>query len=206
MAFDEYWIGKGVDYRAVWEDYELGLGYMQKYGSMEVHLLQLSFDRYRPNLPLFNFEAILKTSKGLFHDLKASYFSPSEYDRLGPLFIYDVSRGSERWRFLGELKPLLLFGVALWNQIRKGPAHHKFEQVELIDRLRQRFPNADFQNIVDYVNSFPGKEEQLALQKLNEQNIKSIEISQRPFLGDIAEAEKQMISFNEVEAKKKKDR
>src|SRR3989304_10631786 len=120
MSFDEYWIGKGIDFDEIWSIYDEGQGYIQKYTSMEVHVLQLTFDQYSTKFPLFNFEAVLKTSKGVFHNLKKNYLSQGEYNQAGPLFFYDVCRSSEKWRFLGEIKPLILFGISLWNQIIKG--------------------------------------------------------------------------------------
>jgi hypothetical protein len=165
---------------------------------MEVHLLQLSFQQYPPGLPLFNLEAIFKTSKGVFHNLKKSYLSPSEYDRAGPLFVYDISRGSEKWRFLGELKPLLLFGIAIWSQIRKGTERYKADRLALIDGLRKRFPNANLEEIMNYVNSLPGREEERALAKLYGQNLMSVEISQGPYVGAISQTERELLSLDEI--------
>ncbi|HYA37572.1 MAG TPA: hypothetical protein VEI74_04810 [Candidatus Methylomirabilis sp.] len=204
MSFEEYWIGKGVDYKELWENYEEGRGYLDKYRSMEVHLLQLSFQQYAPDLPLFNLEAIFKTSKGIFHDLKKSYLSPADYDRAGPMFIYDISRGSEKWRFLGELKPLLLFGIAVWTQIRKGTEQYKAERIALIDGLLKRFPNADLKDIMKYVNSLPGREQEVALEKLYGQNLRSVEISKVPFTGNISQSEKELVSFKDVISTKDK--
>jgi hypothetical protein len=70
--FDECWIGKGVDYRELWNDFEDGSGYIEKFQTREVHLFQLEFERHPANLPLFDHEAIYKTIKGCFHDSQAS--------------------------------------------------------------------------------------------------------------------------------------
>lgn len=198
MSFEEYWIGKGVNYEELWSNYEKGRGYLDKYRSMEVHLLQLSFQQYAPDLPLFNLEAVLKTSKGLFHDLKKAYLSPAEYDRAGPMFVYEIGRGSEKWRFMGELKPLLLFGIAVWTQIRKGTEQYKAERVALIDGLLKRFPNANLEDVMKYANSFPGREQEMALEKLYSQNLRSVEISKIPFTGNISQSEKELLAFNDV--------
>lgn len=198
MSFEEYWIGKGVNYEELWSNYEQGRGYLDKYRSMQVHLLQLSFQQYAPDLPLFNLEVVLKTSKGLFHDLKKTYLSPSEYDRAGPMFVYEIDRASEKWRFLGELKPLLLFGIAVWTQIRKGTEQYKAERVALVDCLLKRFPNANLEDVMKYVNSFPGKEQEMALEKLYSQNPRSVEISKLPFTGNISQSEKELLAFNDV--------
>lgn len=204
MSFEEYWIGKGVAYEELWSNYENGRGYLDKYRSMQVHLLQLSFQQYTPDLPLFNLEVIFKTSKGLFHDIKKAYLTPSEYDRAGPMFVYDISRGSEKWRFLGELKPLLLFGIAVWTQIRKGTEQYKAERIALIDGLLRRFPNANLEDVMNYVNSFPGRDQEKALERLYGQNLRSVEISRAPFTGSISQSEKELLSLNDVASGKGK--
>jgi hypothetical protein len=197
MTFEEYWIGKGVDFDELWSIYDQGQGYIEKYRSMEVYLLQLTFEQYGNNLPLFNLEAVLKTSKGVFHNLKKNYLSPEEYDKAGPLFVYDIQRGSEIWRFLGELKPLILFGVSIWNQIRKGTVQVKAEKISLIEGLQRRFPNSNISEIIQYIDSLPGHDEARALERLYGQNLKSVEISEKPFLGDIKQTQIGMISFGE---------
>ena len=201
MPFDEYWIGKGIRVDQIWLDYEQGSGYEDKFQSMEVHLLQLSFKKYSPELPIFNLEAVLKTSKAVFHNLKKNHLSPYEYEKFGPLFVYDIGHGSEKWRFLAEIKPALLFGISLWNQIRKGPAQHKAEQIRLIDGLRRQFPNASLDDIFSYINSLPGGEEKAALEKLYKQGLDSIQISAFPFRGNIGKTEKELISFDDIASK-----
>jgi len=204
MPYEEYWVGKGIDLGTLWGDFERGNNlYVGKYFSTRVYLLQLSFEKYEPNFPLFNLEAILKTSKGLFHNLKKSYFSLDEYNLAGPLHVYDICRGSEKWRFLAELKPLLLFAIAIWNQIRKGTARHKAEQLALVEGLRQRFPNSNIEDIMNFVNSLTMHEEEAALQKLYDQNLKSIAISTQPFVGDIRNTEKQLLSLDDISSENK---
>lgn len=70
MSFYEYWIGKSIDLEGLWDDFENGQCYIEKYKTMRVHLLRLTFNHYTPDLPLFNHEAISKTVKDTFHDLK----------------------------------------------------------------------------------------------------------------------------------------
>ncbi|MBI4205072.1 MAG: hypothetical protein HY527_08600 [Betaproteobacteria bacterium] len=113
------------------------------------------------------------------------------------MFIYDISRGSEKWRYLAELKPLLLFGLAIWDQIRKGTNQYKADRVTLIDGLQHRFPNADLGDIMNYVNSL-GQEEQIALRKLYEQDLKTVAISSHPFSGKIGQTKKELLSFDDI--------
>jgi hypothetical protein len=70
MSTSEYWIGKDVSFRSAWEDFESGLEYIDKYHTMEVYLIRLTLEQYPSTLPLFNHEAVFKTIKGYFHDLK----------------------------------------------------------------------------------------------------------------------------------------
>lgn len=116
MSFEEYWIGKGIDYERIWEDYNDGKDwYLNKFKSMNTHLLQIKFQYPGPELPLINHEVLYKTIKGLYHDVKERCFSTEEYNQFGPLFLYDIQRGSGIFEFLGDPVPLLmliiLFGL-----------------------------------------------------------------------------------------------
>ncbi len=196
MKFEEYWIGKGINLEEIWSVYEQGQGYINKYNSMEVYFLQLTFDQYSLKQPLFNFELIIKTTKFIFHNLKQNNFSQKEYNLTGPLFFYDVCRSSERFRFLGELKPLILFVISICNQIRKGSEEQKANKIKLIDYLQNRFPDNDISDIQDYIDSFPGIDEKDAIKKLYDQGINKIEVSEKPFNGDVKESQNNMISFD----------
>jgi hypothetical protein len=102
------------------------------------------------------------------------------------------------WRFLAELKPLLLFGLAIWDQIKKGSQRYKAERIALIDRLQARFPNANLEEIISYIQSLPGLEEEFALKKLYTQNPSSVEISKSPFTGSIEQTERELLSFDDI--------
>ena len=120
------------------------------------------------------------------------------------MFVYDISRGSERWRFLGKIKPLLLFAIALWTQIRKGTEQYKAERIALIDNLMKRFPRAGLEDIMAYMNSLPGNEQDMAIMKLYEQNLHSVAISANPFTGYISQTEKELLSLGDVVSGKEK--
>jgi hypothetical protein len=79
----------------LWGAYEAGYGgYVGKFKSRKVHLFIIEF-RFPPNsLPLVDHEVVLKTLKGVFHDLKRINLSEAEYLRALPLFLYSVERGS----------------------------------------------------------------------------------------------------------------
>jgi hypothetical protein len=220
MSVEEYWVGKDVDYDWLWASYEQGRAFFdKKYPTMEVHLLQLTFKHYPREMPLFNLEAILKTSKGLYHDLKQACFSREEYERSGPLFVYDINRGSELWRFVGELPALLLFSALLWSytvtKVAKARAEaakvkteqykaetsvleYKAQYLKIYGELRKQFPNAPIDAISGYLDSPPSSRQAMALQKLYEQNLYDVAVSREPFTGDIDKTELELISFNTI--------
>ncbi|HEY4944371.1 MAG TPA: hypothetical protein VII56_23285 [Rhizomicrobium sp.] len=116
ISVEEYWIGKGIDYKSLWSAYDRGKGYQEKFYSTRAHLIRIEFKD--PNLkePLFNHEVIYKTIKGLFHDLKKANLSADEYANAAPIFLYRIDRGSSVWEFLGELRQLLTLGTTLSDQ------------------------------------------------------------------------------------------
>ncbi|MFC1755705.1 hypothetical protein ACFL96_20335 [Thermoproteota archaeon] len=105
MSFEQYWIGKNIDLENTWKNYESGNGYIQKFQSMETYFLELVFDKPNTQEPLFNQEAIYKTVKSSFHDVKKLYL-PENYNTLGPIFLYEIRRGSSKYSFLAEFLPI----------------------------------------------------------------------------------------------------
>jgi hypothetical protein len=191
---EQYWIGKGVDYDELWSAYEQGGGYIDKYHSMEVHLLRLTLREHPTHLPLFNFEAVFKTVKGYFHDLKEQCLTRDEYRDAGPLFIYRVERSSGVWEFLGELRQLLMLGTTLADEKVMG---QRLENIDKkIEFLRQNFGTAakpeDFQR---FMKARTPRQLERAIQKLFEQGILKVEISVAPFSGDIEATEKTLVEL-----------
>lgn len=136
----QYWIGENVDYDEVWSAYESGEGYVHKFQSMRVHLLRITIQAQPQELPLFNFEAVYKTIKGYFHDLKKFCLTPAEYDAAGPLFVYQVGRSSGIWDFLGELRQILMLGVSLADEKVMGERLTNLEK--RMEFLRKYFGNS----------------------------------------------------------------
>ncbi len=109
MSVEQYWIGKDIDIEDVWRDFESGSSrYQDKFKKMETHLIDFVFDYPDKSLPLFNHEAIYKTIKSYYHDVKKIYFSTEEYNEFGPIFLYEIGRGSQILSFLTELTPMLV--------------------------------------------------------------------------------------------------
>ena len=42
-SFYEYWIGQNNDYGSLWNDFDDGKGYIEKYNSKPAHLLRFNF-------------------------------------------------------------------------------------------------------------------------------------------------------------------
>ena len=196
MSMYEYWIGKNVDFRSVWNDFESGLGYIEKYNSMEVHLIRLTFEQYPSDLPLFNHEAVLKTIKGYFHDLKRICLTHQEYSVAGPLFIYDVRRDSGIWSFLGELRQLLLLGTTLADEKIVG------QKIDNIDKklkiISDYFGNSGAlypEDFRQFMEANTPRELENAVQKLFQQKLLRVEISREPFTGNIGKTTESLIEL-----------
>jgi hypothetical protein len=192
---EEYWIGKGIDYRRVWREFDDGAGYIEKFHSKKVHLIRITLSYPSKDLPLFNHEAVYKTIKGYFHDLKEACLKPSEYDEAGPLFLYSVDRGSSIWEFLGELRQLLLLGSTLADEKVMG---EKLANVDKrIELFRKLFGNAAVspQDFQAFMAAKTPRELDKAIHRLIEQGIQRIEVSAVPFEGNIEETRKSLIDF-----------
>lgn len=193
----EYWIGQGVDYDAIWNAYEQGEGYIQKYHSMRVHLIRITLREQPRHLPLFNFEVVFKTIKGYFHDLKKNCLTQDDYIMAGPLFIYSVKRESGIWDFLGELRQLIMLGSTLADEKIMG---QKIENMDKkLEFLRKHFGNEvspkDFER---FMKAKTPRTLEKAVRKLIEQGIERIEISREPFKGQIKEIESSLVDVKAI--------
>jgi hypothetical protein len=193
----QYWIGEGVDYDAVWDAYESGSGYVQKFRSMRVHLLRITLREPPPELPIFNFEAVYKTTKGYFHELKKAYLTPNEYERAGPLFVYRVDRSSGIWDFLGELRQLLMFGTSLADEKLMG------ERLASIDRrmefLRKNFGHSvSPEDVQRFMCAKTPRQLERAMKRLFAQGIQRVEVSTEPFTGDIQSTQTTLVDLKQL--------
>lgn len=193
----EYWIGKGVNYEKLWDAYDNGQQYVQKFRTMRVHLIRFVFGQQSDNLPLFNFEAVFKTIKGYFHDLKHLCFSRNEYESVGPLFVYSVERASGVWTFVGELRQLLLLGTTLADEKAIGQKLDNLDRK--IEFLKTHFGDSlsaeDFQKFMKVKTP---RQIQKAVEHLIEQRIEKIEISREPFDGNIERTKSTLIDIKRL--------
>jgi hypothetical protein len=131
--FEEYWIGKGIDLDEVWADFDKGQSYIRKFESRRVHLMTLIFNS-NGSAPLYNHEAIFKTVKFYFHELKLHCLTSREYDESAPLFLYDVERGSSWYEFAGDIGNLVLTALSLTDQSRIAKSNLLTKEVERFQR------------------------------------------------------------------------
>lgn len=183
-TFETYWIGKGTNYNEIWSNYEEGLNtYSTKFNSMSVYLFRIKFKYPPSNLPLFNHEAIFKTIKGYFHDIKHLCFDEQTYNQMGPVFLYDIHRGSGVYDFLSELAPALILLWTLRKNIRLSAAIKNKD--EILKFKKEHFPNASDEVALGF-NKIKTPEEldkitAIAIKELNKQQIEEVKISKYPF-------------------------
>jgi hypothetical protein len=194
--FNEFWIGENTDISKYWKAYYQGEGYKQKFQSMECHVIEITFRKFPHGTPLFNLEPIYKTFKAYYYYLKKTYLSEDEFNSAGPLFLYEISRSSEKWTLLGELPYLLLFGTTLTAEQMKGQALDNiakkmeiyktyFGEINVREELFQAYMKA---NTPDEINH--------AVYNIIQENIQTIKISKRPVQdGQIEEAKKEMLNI-----------
>jgi hypothetical protein len=201
MSLYEYWIGKEIDLGGVWDAYEQGAGYIDKFKSTENHLIRITFENPQVQYPLFEFEAVFKTMKAYFHEVKRLSLTDDEYNTAGPLYIYEVNRGSSIWSFLGGLRHLLLFGTTLGDEsVKNLKLDNQLKELEIFEKkieiLKQHFGQAvhpeDFQR---FMQARKPEELREAIGKVISLGIKKIEISKEPFRGDIEETREKLIDI-----------
>jgi hypothetical protein len=183
MSTERYWIGKGIDLDALWRDYDNGSGYVEKVASTPLHLLRLTFDDHPIQLPLFDFEALFKTVKGTFHDVKAECLTREEYNRAAPIFLHRVERGSGIFEFLAPLDPLMTWIVALgaaamWY--RKVLASDQEFDEKRLSFIRANFPNASTSDIQAYMKAWTTFGRRRVLHRLIGQHLTRVEVSKSP--------------------------
>src|SRR3989338_3619306 len=181
MSVSEYWIGKGIDLNGVWGAYEQGAGYIEKFKSMETHLIRITFENPSMRYPLFEFEAVFKTMKAYFHEVKRLSLTNDEYNEAGPLFLYEVGRGSTIWSFLGGLRHLLLFGKTLSDEsVKNLKLDNQLKELEIFEKkvaiLKEHFGGAvhpeDFEK---FIRARQPEELREALSKAMSRGIKKVE-------------------------------
>jgi hypothetical protein len=162
----------------VWSAYESGLAYIDKFHSTPAHILVIEFSNSNSHDPLFDHEAIFKTLKGLFHDLKKENMPVREYNQSGPMFLHSVERGSSIYRFMAGFRELLMHGMMLSDE--KVMKVHLDNTQKRIDFIRKNFRNVDEESARKFIMARTTYEMDEALEKLLQRGIKSVKISEEP--------------------------
>ncbi len=195
MSVSEYWIGEGIDVRAIWRDYEEGRGYEDKFRQISPHLMVIEFETPTSD-PLFTFEAVFKTTKRYFHDMKRLCFAPWEYDQAAPLSFYGVDRGSAIWQWLGELRQLLLFGTTLGDEKVVGQTLDNLDKKLSI--LQKYFATGVNPKDFDaFMRAKAAPEIEAAVRKMLKQRVKRVSISMKP-AQDLREAHVELIDVKNL--------
>ncbi len=196
--FYDFWIGKDSNLSDYWAAYQEGDGYKRKFSSMKCHIIEITFEKTSKELPLFNLEPIYKTLKAYYHDLKQDILSPDEYGSAGPLFIYEINRGSGIWTFLGEIWYLLILGTTLKEEKIKGQRIDNMEKKLKI--LKEYFGESNVRPELfqEFMNADTPNEMEQAMQNLFNERIKTIKISKSPIITSIDEAKKEMIDLSQI--------
>jgi len=183
MSIEEYWMGKGLDLEGLWNDFDAGQGYVRKVSNSELHLLRLTFANHPPHLPLFDHEAIYKTVKGTFHDVKAECMTPEAYDRAAPIFLHRVDRGSGIFEFLAQFDPLMTWVVGIGAALlwyRKILAQDEEFDEKRLKFIRDTFPHASDRDVAAYLKAWTTFGRRRILHRLVEQGLHRIEVSKNP--------------------------
>jgi hypothetical protein len=204
MSVEEYWIGKGVDYLKIWQDYLAGKeGYLKKFNSSNYYLMQLKFDYPDSRMPIINQEVISKTIKGCYHDLK-QHCHKGEYEEAGPLFSYSVERGSGIFEFLGEFQYLITLSLWLIPGVRNGVIELLREYVEnkRLDNEGKHQDNIsktlqNFNSYLELIESAPIPKE--IRNNLKAEYLSSLEISSELFKGDINASRRMLKDLKTIE-------
>lgn len=179
MSIYEYWIGRNVNLDALWRDYENGAGYEEKFRKTTCHLIEIEFDVPPLGDPIFAFEAVFKTTKRYFHDLKQLCTSTRDYEEAAPLYFYGIERGSAIWQWLGELRQLILFGTTLGDEKVVGQTLDNLDKKLSI--LSKYFGSGVNPKDFDaFMRAKAQPEVEAAVRKMLKQKIRSVRISKRP--------------------------
>lgn len=201
MPFEEYWIGKGLDLETLWQDFESGSGYIQKFKETKPHLLRLTFTDHPKNLPLFDHEVLYKTIKGTFHDVKAECLTREAYESAAPIFLYRVERGSGIFEFLAQLDPLLTYVTALGAAMmyyRNSLAKDQELDERKWNFIRSQFSSASDQDIMAYMKAWTTWGKRRVLHRLIENGLYRVEISKCSFNGEQPPGATEMVNVSKL--------
>src|SRR6266851_8591356 len=199
MSVYEYRIGRNLNLDAVWRDYEEGAGYERKFRQTTCHLLEIEFEMPPASDPLFSFEAVFKTTKRYFHDMKQLCLSPREYEEAAPLYFYGVGRGSAIWQWLGELRQLIIFGTTLGDEKVVGQTLDNLDKkLSILSKYFGSGVNPKDFDAFMRAKAAPAVE--AAVRRMLKQKIRRVSISARPALELELPGETRLVDIKSLES------
>ena len=199
--YNEFWTGQHTNVKKYWKAYQDGVKFIEQYEKSDVYILEISFKDKPKELPLFNIEPIVKTIKAYYNYIERNYATKEEFNSDIPLFLQEITRGSEVITLVGSaiigVIPLLILiekfkGQQLTNKLTKS----KIDGQNLSNELsRKKIIGQEIKNLDDayallekqypkfyesYKKKEPPKEIRTALQNLINEGLGKIRISKKP--------------------------
>lgn len=142
---EAFWQGEHIDVRELrrlYNESERIFRYDYYEEQDEYCVINLKFRKFETGEPVFNSELIYQTVKSLYHEIKFLYFQ-EDYDSLKPLFLFEVERASENWKFWANkrviramLIVLCLNGISI-DKIKVGGAGIEIEGLSVSGIMEQ---------------------------------------------------------------------
>ena len=179
--FQEYWIGKDIDVDQLWRHYDDGWGFVKNFDSRDQYFLTLTFENFSSESPVFNFEAIFKSIKSVFHDLKRECLSKTEYETYGPVYVHEIRRGSEIWVLVAQQVPALLFVFAIagaYAAVRKLDKDATEEMQERLIFVSENFPKAPDEDKIAYAKAWNFWKRKKILERMVNEGLLKVELSE----------------------------
>jgi hypothetical protein len=203
-SFYQYWIGEKLNYDQTWNDYIEGKGYIDKYKNVKQYLLRFQFNATDSFGALFHFEAVFNTIRGLYHDIKKSILTQEEYEKSGPIYLYQINRGSDIWTFVGDISNMLLLAVLISLHYPNQIMDNNSKKIDLFDKIKKNFPYAAFSQ--EYLNKILSLLNNPSYSKVIENlfkitKLEKVQLSSKPFSGKIKAMETDMIDIIYPEGK-----
>jgi hypothetical protein len=157
---------------------------------MEPSLLRIEFDLPHANEPLFFHEAIYKSFKGLYHDMKEFCLTTSEYNDSKPLFLYSIERGSADWAFLLDPNMIPIYVQILLDGFSYYSSYDE-QILNILKEIKSTVSNAKIEAFMKQPNS------KIIFENLNKFNPKKITIKTKLYSNqNISKEEEITIHFD----------
>jgi uncharacterized protein (DUF433 family) len=175
----QYWIGKDLPLGDLWQAYQGGIDYLEKFNHIEAHFLEISFSESAEGTPFGSFEVVYKTIKSYFHQIKQTCFQ-NEYSDLAPLYFYSAFRHPTRYLFLGQINPLLIMAISLIEKKFIGDSFSDTKQI--LEFVRINFPEALVEDKLNQFQASRGNHiDKDYFEKLINLGLSGVKVTKKPF-------------------------